>query len=159
MQKIILSADKDLRFEHSNTHSSLKHLSTIHSELSWLRIWDMALDHGVQGTRNTLCLFNTLSRPLFGNRLCPCCETPVVEDLTYLARAGVGACRGDVFKPYLCFIRHPRNKCHLNIPHVCIQLYSQYHMKRSFDCGMNSSVLHFSVFIRYGDTHINAIIS
>ena len=84
MQERILSADKELQLEHSNIHQSLKHLSTIHSELSWLKIWDMALDHGIQGTRNALCLFNTLSRPLFGNRLCPHCETSVLEDLTYL---------------------------------------------------------------------------
>ena len=67
MQERILSADKELRLEDSNIHQSLKHLSTIHSELSWLKIWDMALDHGVQGTRNALCLFNSLCRPLFGN--------------------------------------------------------------------------------------------
>jgi len=80
----IISADKDLRFEQSRTHQSLKHLSAIHFELSWLKVWDGALDHGVQGTKAALCLFNTLSRPLFGDRLCPRCGTSVTEDLTYV---------------------------------------------------------------------------
>ena len=37
----ILSADKDFRAKCCNNHQSLKHLSTIHSEISWLKIWDI----------------------------------------------------------------------------------------------------------------------
>ena len=66
------------------SNQSLKHLSTIHSEISWLKIWDTALDCGVRGSRVALCVFNTLSRPLFGDRLCPRCEVSIAEDSTYL---------------------------------------------------------------------------
>ena len=31
-----------------------------------------------------LCVFNTLSQPLFGDRLCPRCEVSIAEDSTYL---------------------------------------------------------------------------
>jgi hypothetical protein len=79
VQKRILSADKKLTLERCDAHQSLKHVSSVYSELSWLKIWDMALDHGVKGTRAALCLFNTISRPLFGDRLCPRCETQVPE--------------------------------------------------------------------------------
>ena len=43
-----------------------------------------SLDHGVRGSRAALCVFNTLSRPLFGDRLCPRCEVSIAEDSTYL---------------------------------------------------------------------------
>ena len=81
IKKKILSADKDYRAKCCNNH---QHLSTIHSEISWLKIWDTALDHGVRGSRAALCVFNTLSRPLFGDRLCPRCEVSIAEDSTYL---------------------------------------------------------------------------
>ena len=84
IKKKILSADKDFRAKCCNNHQSLKHLSTIHSEISWLKIWDTALDHGVRGSRAALCVFNTLSRPLFGDRLCPHCEVSIAENSTYL---------------------------------------------------------------------------
>ena len=90
VQKRILSEDKELRLKHSNIYQSIKYLSTIHSDLSWLKIWDMALDHGVKDPRAPLCLFGTLSRPLFGNTLCPRCETSIAEGLTYLEHLACG---------------------------------------------------------------------
>ena len=84
IQKRILSADKELRVNRANTRRSLKHLSAIHSEISWLKIWDMVLDYGIQGSKSALCLFRTLSHPLFGDRPCPRCKTSIPEDVTYL---------------------------------------------------------------------------
>ena len=84
IQKRILSADKELRVNRANTRRSLKHLSAIHSEISWLKIWDMVLDYGIQGSKSALCLFGTLSHPLFGDRPCPRCKTSIPEDVTYL---------------------------------------------------------------------------
>ena len=84
IQKRILSADKELRVNRANTRRSLKHLSAIHSEISWLKIWDMVLDYGIQGSKSALCLFGTLSHPLFGDRPCPRCKTSIPENVTYL---------------------------------------------------------------------------
>ena len=69
--KKILSADKDFRAKCCNNHQSLKHLSTIHSEISWLKIWDTALDHGVRGSRAALymCFQYPLSATLWGQAL------------------------------------------------------------------------------------------
>ena len=50
MKKRILTADKMLDLVQSRKHESLKHLSTLYSELSWLKIWDMALDYGIRGS-------------------------------------------------------------------------------------------------------------
>ena len=77
IHKKILTVDKHLR---ADSASTLKHLSAIHSEVSWLRIWDVALDYGTWGSKSALSLFRTLSHPLFG---CPRCETPIT-DTTYI---------------------------------------------------------------------------
>ena len=84
IKKNLLSADIELRVKGSNTHQSLKHLSAKHSEISWLKVWDMVLDHGMRGPRAALRLFSTLSRLLFGDRLCTRWDISIAEDLTYL---------------------------------------------------------------------------
>ena len=56
IQKKILTTDKELRANFAKTHQSLKHLSSIHSELSWLKIWETALDYGVKGSKSALSL-------------------------------------------------------------------------------------------------------
>ena len=45
LQKAILTADKAFRLKDCQTHQSLKHITGpgIPSELSWLKIWDMAI--------------------------------------------------------------------------------------------------------------------
>ena len=50
MKKRILTADKMLYLVQSRKHESLKHLSTLYSVLSWLKIWDMALDYVIRGS-------------------------------------------------------------------------------------------------------------
>ena len=37
-------------------------------------MWDEALEHGIRGTKLMQHLFNALSRPVFGDRICPHCE-------------------------------------------------------------------------------------
>ena len=44
----------------------------------------MALDYGIRGTKAALCLYGTLSHPLFGDRLCPRCGTSVTAGFTYI---------------------------------------------------------------------------
>ena len=86
LPKAILPADKALQLKGCDTHKSLKHITGpgIPSELSWLRIWDMALDHGARGTKAALSLFSALSRPVLSNRLCPHCAQPIEQESFYL---------------------------------------------------------------------------
>ena len=79
MKKRILMADKMLDLVQSRKHKSLKHLSTFYSELSWLKIWDMALDYGPK----LLCAFMVHSPNRF-SRLCPRSGTSVTACLTYI---------------------------------------------------------------------------
>ena len=90
MKKRILKVDKMLDLVQSRKQESLKHLSTLYSELSWLKIWDMALDYGIRGTKAALCLYGALSQPIFGDRLCPRCGTSVTAGLTYIQHLCVG---------------------------------------------------------------------
>ena len=68
------------------TRQSLKHITGlgISAELSWLRIWDMALDNGTRGTKAALPYFNALSRPVFGDRFRPHSKLAIDQDHTYL---------------------------------------------------------------------------
>ena len=90
MKKRILKADKMLDLVQSRKHESLKHLSTLYSQLY------MAQN---LGTKAALCLYGALSQPIFGDRLCPRCDTSVTAGLTYYttsmcmpSRARVGYC-------------------------------------------------------------------
>ena len=78
LQKRVLTADKEFRLRDFRTHRSLKHIAAV-PELSWLKIWDMSLDHGARGTKAALSFFKALSRPLFGDRLCPQCQSNKIE--------------------------------------------------------------------------------
>ena len=81
LQKRILATDKEYRLKLYHTHQSLKHII---AAPSWLKIWDMALDHGARGTKAAVCFFSSLSRPLFGDRLCPHCNLSIPQDFSYL---------------------------------------------------------------------------
>ena len=85
LQKAILTADKAFRLKDCDTHQSLKHITGpgIPSELSWLKVWDIALDHGARGTKAALSFFSALSRPVFGNRLQGC-----IQDFLWGGRGG-----------------------------------------------------------------------
>jgi hypothetical protein len=57
-------------------HDALDHQSTaaaaeIASSTSWLKLWDMALDHG---TASLQALFRELTRPEFGSKPCHRCD-------------------------------------------------------------------------------------
>ena len=84
IKRRVLASDKSLRLEQCHQHQLLKHLSTLDPEISWLKIWDNALDHGMRGTKAALCLFSSLCRPLFGDRMCPHCCQSVDVNLMYM---------------------------------------------------------------------------
>ena len=50
---------------------------------SWCSHWDRALDLGTKGTRLFQCLFSSLCRPVFGDRVCPLCEREIPSQQNY----------------------------------------------------------------------------
>ena len=50
----------------------------ISSSASWLKLWDMALDHGPQGTSALQALYRTITKPKTGQN-CSICGS-IVED-------------------------------------------------------------------------------
>ena len=52
----------------------------IASSTSWLKLWDMALDHGQQGTLSLQTLFRELYRPCYGSTPCHRCDIESLEE-------------------------------------------------------------------------------
>ena len=79
LRNIILKHDWSQSVNNArNHHVSLKHI--VCSDLvaaSWCSMWDKALDLGTKGTRLSQCLFSTLCHPVFGDRICPQCESQI----------------------------------------------------------------------------------
>ena len=85
-KNIILHQDWANIISSANQHQSLKHILGHDPDLTasgWCRIWDLALDYGYRGTKLAQCLFRCLCKPLFGDRMCPHCNTQISSNLTY----------------------------------------------------------------------------
>ena len=54
-------------------HDSTAVAAAISSSVSWLKLWDMALDHGPRATHSLQLLYRTLTRPSFQSK-CRLCE-------------------------------------------------------------------------------------
>jgi len=82
IRKDILDKDWKCTLHLASSHPSLA-IVTVSSSVasSWNSFWDETLDYGVRGTRLMQSLFSTLSRPLFGNRLCLHCNLSFHQDL------------------------------------------------------------------------------
>ena len=71
-KKDILSKDWSSTIRASQTHPSLAIVAASDEIAStWNRVWDEALEYGVRGTRLMQGLFAALSRPVFGEKVCP----------------------------------------------------------------------------------------
>ena len=54
---------------------STKLAAEIATDTSWLKIWDMSLDHGPHaGTAYMQALYRVLTRPVFGTKPCALCD-------------------------------------------------------------------------------------
>ena len=53
----------------------LKRGSTVATNASWLKLWDLALDHGPHGTNCLQALYRELTRPQFQKGVCHLCDT------------------------------------------------------------------------------------
>ena len=79
MKKIIASTDKHLMLNEASKHQSV----SLASEINWLRIWETARDRGLFWTKITQSFFKLMTKPLFGERTCNKCESPIPEDISF----------------------------------------------------------------------------
>ena len=71
LKNCILEADFSRSLIAANDHASQSYVAEVANSNAWLRFWDNALDHGVEGTRASLTLLRTLCATLFSDRQCP----------------------------------------------------------------------------------------
>ena len=62
-----------------SNQSSTRLVARVAEHTSWRRLWDMALDKGVKGTRTLQRIFKELSRPKPCSK-CNLCETEITEE-------------------------------------------------------------------------------
>ena len=70
--RMILKADWEACITKANPHDSTVVASCTVFNISWLKLWDMALDNGSHGTN---ALYPTLTKPKFQSRTCCVCGT------------------------------------------------------------------------------------
>ena len=70
MKTDIIKSDFEVLLSSAATHPSAKYVATVVETTSWCRLWDLALDRGVQGTCGVQSLLKELSRQIFDNFLC-----------------------------------------------------------------------------------------
>ena len=75
MKREILQTDWDVCITEANNHSSTTIAARIATNVSWLKLWDMALDHGPHGTVCLQALYRELTRPQFQKGICHLCGT------------------------------------------------------------------------------------
>ena len=84
LQNIILKQDWSQSVDSARNHPSLKHIVCSNFvAASWCSHWDRAPDLGTKGTRLFQCLFSSLCRPVFGDRVCPLCEREIPSHQNY----------------------------------------------------------------------------
>ena len=78
--KLIAETDWERCLCDAKNHQSTRIVAEIASSTSWLKLWDMSLDHGQQGTLSLQAVFRELSRPCFGSTPCPRCDISSIEE-------------------------------------------------------------------------------
>ena len=75
IKKGVLLVDWSTCITEASHHSSTIVASQIASKMSWLKLWDMALDQGPRGTNHLQALYRELTRPQFKPDTCHLCES------------------------------------------------------------------------------------
>ena len=70
MKRKVLQTDWNVCITEANNHSSTAIAARIATNASWLKLWDMALDHGPHGTNCLQALYRELTRPQFQKGVC-----------------------------------------------------------------------------------------
>ena len=71
LKKRILHVDKMRTLAASENHPSLQFVLNVARENGWMKFWDVALEHGPEGTRSSLSILKLLCMTVFGDRRCP----------------------------------------------------------------------------------------
>ena len=74
IKKLILDTDWKICLSEASRHQSTSLAAQIATHTTWPKLWDMALDHGTQGTAALQALYHTLTRTSFGEKPCPICD-------------------------------------------------------------------------------------
>ena len=80
MRKEIIRSDFDVLLRSAATHPSAKYIASVAEVTSWCRLWDLALDRGILGTRGLQTLLKVLSHRIYENSLCPSCGASLGTD-------------------------------------------------------------------------------
>ena len=73
MKQEILKSDFEALLSSTATHHSARYVAEVAKTTSWCRLWDSALDRGVQGTRGLQTLLKTLSQRIYRDSSCASC--------------------------------------------------------------------------------------
>ena len=71
LKKRVLEADRLKTIEKSGNHPSLTYVLRVAKENMWIKFWDVALDHGYDGTKASTALLKLLCLTVFRDRHCP----------------------------------------------------------------------------------------
>ena len=136
-KKIIIQHDWANTTKSASKHPSLKHITCSNPvSFSWCCIWDLALDKGIRGTTLAQCLFQSLSRPLFGDRTCPNCSDSIPTNQTFL-------------NTYVSNILTMKQRVYMNFWRTVMKIYSHWSHRfitfqyLVFNFGVALSLVHF----------------
>ena len=74
LKKRVIQADQSLLLDKAKEHPSQSLVAHAASSVGWMKIWDMALDHGPGGTTALLSILKLIYKPVFSDRVCPMVE-------------------------------------------------------------------------------------
>ena len=92
----LVSRDWEIVLEMAKCHQSTKHISDPRIASSWCKLWDLALDHGVRGTRLIQHLLRVMCRPVFGKPECPICNNFIHESTSYFEHVCSDHCSSEI---------------------------------------------------------------
>ena len=76
----LLKSDFEALLSSASNHPSAKLVTTVAETTSWCQLWDIALDHGVQGTHSMQTLLKELSCRTFERFSCRSCGVSLSKD-------------------------------------------------------------------------------
>ena len=76
-KKALNAEDIDYIWSQVEMQNSLRSLSSV---ISWPKLWDMARDRGIQGSRSLTVFLKVLTTPIFKDLICPFCNHVLTRD-------------------------------------------------------------------------------
>ena len=80
MKMDIIKSDSEILLSSAIDHPHAKYVATMAQTTSWCKLWDIALDRGIQGTRGLQTLLKELSRRTYDDFQCQSCGDSIGED-------------------------------------------------------------------------------